>query len=204
MKKPFLLRHLFLLFLYVVFLFGAGLLVDAQRRDYLTDDEIEMVRDAQQMDQRVGVLTHAADRRFVALGLIAGESGEKRDRKDNDSGKWGAAPTGTRLELLDDVRRIIQKAVDDIDNLATRPDSMVVELPGKNQKPKSYQEIFPKAVHTLASAAKRYKPILEKEIDEAKDEKVKGVILQSLDLCGQIIDAESRLSVTPPPKKPGS
>src|SRR5258708_30808046 len=204
MKKTLPLKSQFLLFLTLVFLFGAGSWVDAQRRDYLTDDEIEIVRDAQQIDQRVAVLAHAVDRRFGALGLATGEPTEKKDKKEKDSDKWGAVPAGTRLELLDDVRRIIQKAVDDIDNLASRPDSMVVEEAGKGQKPKKYEDIFPKAVHTLASAAKRYKPILEKEAETVKDEREKGVILQSLKLCGQIIDAESSLSTSPHPIKTGN
>ncbi len=37
---------------------------NAQRRDYLTDEEIELVRDAQEIDKRIGVLTKAIDRRF--------------------------------------------------------------------------------------------------------------------------------------------
>ena len=179
--------------------------VEAQRRDFLTDDEIEIVRDTQQIDQRVAVLVHAADRRFTALGIANAETGDndkdvKKDKKEKDSDKWGAVPTGTRFELLDDVRRILQKAADDIDNLATRPDSIVVEGPAKNQKPKTYKEVFPKAVHILASAAKRFKPILEKQTDLAKDEREKGVILQSIELCGEIINAESQLQPTTPVK----
>jgi hypothetical protein len=187
------LRYVFLSLLAAAFLLAAHATVDAQRRDYLTDDEVEIVRDAQQIDLRVAVLAHAVDRRLTALGLMTGETPDANKKEKKDSGKWGAEPTGTRLELLDDVRRIIQKAVDDIDNLAERPDSIVVEEPGKGQKPKKYEDVFPKAVHVLAAAAKRYEPILKREIDISKDDKEKGVIMQSLDLCNQIIDAETRL-----------
>jgi hypothetical protein len=138
-------------------------------------------------------LAHAIDRRFAALGLMTGETADPNKKEKKDSSKWGAEPTGTRLELLDDVRRIIQKAVDDIDNLSERPDSIVVEEPGKDQKPKKYEDVFPKAVHVLAAAAKRYEPLLKREVDTSKDDKEKGVIMQSLDLCHQIIDAEARL-----------
>ena len=175
---------------------GSYVTANAQRRDYLTDDEIEIVRDAQQIDTRVGVLAHAVDRRLAVLGLMTGETPDPNKKEKKDSGKWGAEPKGTRLELLDDVRRIIQKAVDDIDNLSERPDSIVVEEPGRGEKPKKYEDVFPKAVHVLASAAKRYEPILKREMDVSKDDKEKGVIMQSLDLCNQIIDAETRLHST--------
>ena len=187
---------------------SAGYSVEAQRRDYLTDDEIEIVRDAQQIDQRITVLVHAADRRFAAIGVAVPDSADsndaKKDKKDKDSGKWGAAPTGTKTQLLDDVRRILQKAVDDIDNLATRQDSIVVEMPDKKEKPKTYQQVFPKAVHILAAAARRYQPLLEKQAEEATDEREKGVVLQSLELCKEIIDAEPNLSPDSQPKKSGS
>src|SRR5262245_30601815 len=169
MRRSILFKSPFFLFVAMCVL-GSYVAADAQRRDYLTDDEIEIVRDAQQIDTRVAVLTHAADRRLAALGLMTGETPDPNKKEKKDSGKWGAEPKGTRLELLDDVRRIIQKAVDDIDNLSERPDSIVVEEPGKGEKPKKYEDVFPKAVHVLAAAAKRYEPILKKEIDLSKDD----------------------------------
>jgi len=39
------------------------------QRDYFTDQEIEMVRDAQAIDSRIDVLTHAIDRRFSVLNV---------------------------------------------------------------------------------------------------------------------------------------
>jgi hypothetical protein len=203
MRRSHFSKTLFLLIIGAAACTFAANVADAQRRDYLTDDEVEIVRDAQQIDLRVAVLAHAVDRRLAALGLTTGEPLDKDKKEKKDSGKWGAEPKGTRLELLDDVRRIIQKAVDDIDNLAERPDSIVVEEPGKGQKPKKYEDVFPKAVRVLASAAKRYEPLLKKEIDNSKDDKEKGVIMQSLDLCNQIIDAETRLA-SPQAKKSGS
>ena len=183
----------YLVILTALLLVGACVNAEAQRRDYLTDDEVEIVRDAQQIDLRIGVLARAVDRRLAALGLIGGEATDASKKEKKESDKWGAAPTGTRLQLFDDIRRIIQKAVDDIDNLSERPNSIVVEEPGKGEKPKKYEDVFPKAVRVLASAAKRYEPLLKKEIDTSKDDQVKGVVMQSIDLCDQIIDAASRL-----------
>jgi len=160
MKRIFLPTSRSLILLGLLFLVFGGVAVQGQRRDYLTDDEIELVRDAQQIDLRIRVLTRAIDRRFAVLGISS--NGEVPKDK---SGSWGPAPSGTRVELLDDIKRIIQKAVDDIDNLAERPDSIVVEEPDKKQKPKKYEDVFPPAVHILAAAAKRYEPLLKKELE---------------------------------------
>ncbi len=100
----------------------------AQTRDFLTDDEIELVRDAQQIDQRMEVLTHAADRRFGVLRVNVGGSAKPEVKA------WGSLPDGTRMQLLVDIKRILQKAIDDIDNLSQRPDSMVVQPDEKKDK----------------------------------------------------------------------
>lgn len=163
-----------------------------QHRDYLTDEEIELVRDAQQMDKRVEVLTKAVDRRFAALGLNVGGEPPKK------SEAWGDPPKGTRTELLSDIKKILQKAADDIDNLATRPDSMVVEPPEPGQKkPKNqmgFKEIITLAVNKLAAAAARYRPVVEKELDGANDRAEVGILLAINDLCGDMIAAPANLS----------
>lgn len=161
----------------------------AQTRDFLTDDEIEMVRDAQQIDQRVQVLTHAVDRRFGVLKVNVGGSSKPETKA------WGALPEGTRLQLLVDIKRILQKAIDDIDNLSERPDSMVVQPDDKNdkKKPQGFAELFPKAVRSLAAAADRYKPALKTLLDQTKDEMEKGPILDSLEMCDEIAAAATKV-----------
>jgi hypothetical protein len=162
--------------------------VAAQTRDYFTDPEIELIRDAQQIDKRIDVLTKTIDRRFAVLKINAG--GSAPEGKD-----WGALPTGTRVELLSDIRNILQKAIDDIDNLSARPDSMVIdpEAAKDKKKQKGFSDLFPKAVKSLAAAARRYEPALKQSLDTAKDEHEKGLIADSLDLCDEIIAAEPKL-----------
>ncbi|MEP6847993.1 MAG: hypothetical protein ABI999_03990 [Acidobacteriota bacterium] len=188
-------KSLFVLFVALSALVMAAPSANAQRRDYLTEDEVEIVRDAQQIDSRMKVLMRAIDRRFAVLGIDAGGNVPKEK-----SDAWGPAPTGTRMELLDDIRRIIQKAVDDIDNLSERPDSIVVEAPTKKEKPKKYEDVFPPAVRVLAAAARRYEPILKREYEASKDERERGLLSQSGDLCEEIIAAEGRLKSDPPKK----
>lgn len=150
-----------------------------QRRDYLSDSEVELVRDAQQIDLRIDVLTMAIDRRMIALDL----AGADKSKKFGEN--WGEAPTGTRLELLTDVKSLLQKAIDDIDDASSHE--------SENSENKVTGTLFPKAVRTLAAAAERYRPMFRSAIDGAKDDKEKGTILASLDFCDQIIEASARL-----------
>lgn len=150
-----------------------------QRRDYLTDSEVELVRDAQEIDLRMNVLTMAIDRRLAALDLAGLDKSKKYGEK------WGDAPTGTRLELLTDVKSLLQKAIDDIDDASSHE--------SENAENKVTGTLFPKAVHVLADAAERYRPALRSALDSAKDEKEKGTVLASIDFCDQIIEASAKL-----------
>src|SRR6185369_9466618 len=89
----------------------------SSHRDYMTDAEIELVRDAQDIDLRVDVLIKMVDRRFAVLKMNVG--GAAIPTKESE--RWGAAPTGTQIEMLDDIRKLLQKAIDDIDNVASHP-----------------------------------------------------------------------------------
>jgi len=159
----------------------------AQYRDYLTDQEIEVVRDAQQIDERIDVLVHMIDRRLAVLG--AGPASSKKEKLD----VWGPPPTGTRIQLLNDIKQILQKAVDDIDNLSSRPDSMVVEETEDGKKPKGFSDLFPKAVRILASGASRFEPIFKTELDKSTDPMEKGVIQSSIDRCDEIMASVAKL-----------
>ena len=169
------------------------------QRDNFTPEEIELVRDAQEIDKRVEVLTQIIDRRFSALKIDVG--GTKVAPKD--SKKWGELPQNTRFDLLLDIRRILQKAIDDIDSLAERPDSIVIGEPEKGKKTKTYDDLFPKAVRYLAAAATRYRPALKTELDRQNGNAEKGSILDALDSCDQIIAAVAKLpaEVKPAGKK---
>ncbi len=147
----------------------------AQRRDHLNEMEIEVVRDAQQIDLRSAVFVKAIDRRFLVVNKqTVGE--DKKSKKDAE--KWGELPTGTRRELFIDIEKILQEAIDNIDNVAE-----------KDQK----SEFFPNAVRVLADGAIRFLPQLRSNLDKAADEKEKGAILGAIDLCEQIIEASAKV-----------
>ncbi len=160
----------------------------AQRRDYMTEAEIELVRDSQDIDKRVDVLTKMIDRRFAALGIDVG--GWKQSQKDEKV--WGELPAASRSSLLSDVRQLLQKAIDDIDDVSEHNENTLTQN-------KTEGLLFPVAVRALASAASRYVPALQSALEKTTDERDKGVILTSIESCREIIDSVSRL---PPETKP--
>jgi hypothetical protein len=181
----------------LIFIFVIGLAAPSSvlgQRDYLTPEEIEIVRDSQEIDTRIEVLTQAMDRRFEVLKLDVGAPKVKK------KGEWGELPQGTRQELFLDINRLLQKAVDDIDNLAERPNSAVIPDPEKRKGDTSYATLFPRAVRSLAGAATRYVPVLKAQLDAVGNSSEKGSILSSLDLCKQIIDSVSKLPAEPAKK----
>ncbi len=144
----------------------------AQRRDYLTEAEIELVRDAQQTDLRILVLTKAIDRRLAVI----------KNQTPKEKEIWGELPKGTHTELLLDIERLLRKAIDDIDEAATR---------GKDDK------IFPKAVYKLADSCQEYLPQFRSFLETAKDEKEKGTLLGSIENCNSVIEASTKVQREP-------
>lgn len=156
--------------------------VSAQRRDFVTDPEAEIIREYQEIDSRIDALTKMIDRRLTAAKVPGAVWTVPKKQED----MWGPEPTGTRLELFFDVKRLLQKAIDDIDDIASREHNAVEEnnVGGK---------LFPKAVRALSAAAARYKPVFESEAAKAADQKERGVLLDSAELCSQIIEAAANL-----------
>lgn len=167
--------------------------VSAQRRDYMTDEEIELVRENQDIDKRINVLTKMIDRRFSAMGVDVG--GWKATEKEQ--GMWGEIRTGTRSQLLLDVRQILQKAIDDIDDVAMHNENTLTQN-------KTEGLLFPAAVRNLAAAANRYLPQLKAVLQKTTDERDRGVLLASIEHCEAILEAVVKLpSEVKPEKKKG-
>lgn len=175
----------------VVCILASATTAAAQRRDYMSEAEIEIVRDAQDIDTRIEVLTRMIDRRFAVLGIEAGAW--KQAKKESET--WGEMPKGTRLELFSDIKKLLQKAIDDIDNLAAHPDAAPIRAKEKqnSREAKKDPQRFPDAVRNLAQAAGRYMTPLKSALDKSTDEKEKGVLLDSIDFCTQIIEAVGKL-----------
>ena len=167
-------KQVFVFLILLITVYCSVLTAQAQRRDHLTEMEVELVRDAQQIDERMKVFVKAIDRRFLALNNITAQN--KSIEKDLD--RWDELPTGTRQQLLSDVEKLLDEAVSKIDDVASRDMT---------------SDFFPNAVHILADGAGKFLPQLKSELDKSADEKEKGAIIGAIDYCNQIIEASGKV-----------
>jgi hypothetical protein len=65
----------------------------AQPRDHLTEPEMELVRNNQELDKRIDVFIKAADRR---LAIIQGTVQAPSKKKKKDDELWGEMPKHSR------------------------------------------------------------------------------------------------------------
>ena len=132
------------------------------------------MREAQQLDLRIEVLTKAINRRFLIL------NGKQAELKEVE--KWGE-PKGTKADLLFDVSKILLSAIDNIEYVAEKD---------------ANNKLFPKSIHSLADASRKYLPQLETYKSQLKDKMEQAAILTSIDYCNQIIEASAKVSKEAP------
>lgn len=106
-----------------------------QGRDYLTPQEVELIKDTQILDKRIEVFIKAAERRVLVL---TGTAASNARQLKKDSEKWGELPAGNPGELVSDIARIFDEAITNIDDVSARDE--------KNP-------LIPKALRKLAAAA---------------------------------------------------
>ena len=87
------------------------------QRDHLTQQEVDLVKEAQILDKRIEVFIKAAERRMM---VITGSASANAKQLKKDSERWGELPTGTRAELVSDIARIFDEAITNIDDVSTR------------------------------------------------------------------------------------
>ena len=88
-----------------------------QKRDHLTEKEVDLVKEAQALDKRIDVFIKAAERRLM---VINGSSAANAKQLKKDSERWGELPTGSRAELVSDIARIFDEAITNIDDVSAR------------------------------------------------------------------------------------
>lgn len=170
-NKKFTLCSLIVILCFVSFLSDAA---NAQRRDNLTAEEIELIRDVQELDSRMEIYVKAIDRRFMVLD---GDTSQTK-QIEKDKYKWGELPTGTQTELFLDIKLILQEAIDKVDDVATND---------------AKSALIPPAVHTLADACKRFIPKFQAYAEKTKDKKDVGSLYKSVEFCNQIIEASEKV-----------
>ena len=129
-------RTLFTLLLLGTMLFAHT--ANAQKRDHLTPQEVDLVKEAQALDKRIEVFIKAADRRMLVLnGGAATPSAAQAKQLKKDAEKWGELPAGSRAELVSDIARILDEAITNIDDVSSRDER---------------NPLIPKALRKLAQA----------------------------------------------------
>jgi hypothetical protein len=152
------------------------------KRDHLTEQEVELVRDAQALDKRTEVFIRAAERRLQAInGAATTVVNSKQSQKEMD--KWGPLPKGTRAELLQDFAMILDEAINNIDDVAARD----IKNP-----------LVQKSLRKLASAVNGFLPQINSLRAAARDGEELAALEEALDNMQQITEAANRL---PPPSE---
>ena len=105
-----------LLPLLIVLLMGSVITAAPQRRDHLTPQEVDLIKEAQELDKRTDVFIKAAERRMLVINGQA-EANAKQLKKDAE--RWGELPTGSRADLVSDIARILDEAITNIDDVST-------------------------------------------------------------------------------------
>lgn len=94
-----------------------GFSAQAQSRDHLTQQEVDLVKEAQILDKRIDVFIKATERRMMVINNSAAANAKLLKK---DSERWGELPTGSRAELVSDIARILDEAITNIDDVSSR------------------------------------------------------------------------------------
>lgn len=175
--------YLFFLLLIVSLISTISASAQGERRNNLTDEEDELVREAQEIDKRMEIFVKVIDRRFLVINDPAAAESKQVQKENN---KWGPLRTGTKLQMLSDIDVTLREAIAKLDDVAER--DMVNPL-------------FPKAVRILSSACQRWIPLFQALEQKATEEKEKEMLVNSVDNANQVIEAVSRLPKEEPKKK---
>jgi hypothetical protein len=113
----------------------SGASAQTAKRDHLTEKEVDLIREWQEIDKRIEIFVKAADRRLLLLQNP--EATQTKKEEEN----WGPLPTGTKLELLTDYKRLLEEAIEKLED--------AFERNGKDPK-------IPKALSKFKEAATRH------------------------------------------------
>jgi hypothetical protein len=148
----------------------------AQKREHLTPEEIELVRDNQELDARTGVFIKAAERRLLAVTNPA----ESAKNAPKEKEKWGEV-RGTRAQLFYDISKILDEAVVNVDDVAEHnPESPLLR----------------KSLYMLAEATGRMLPELTRLREASQSEAEADQLERALETAREITDAAKERGVS--------
>lgn len=144
-------------------------------RDHLTEQEVDLVKDAQQLDKRTAVFIRAIERRLLVMTDPSAAS-SKQVQKETE--KWGELPKGTRAELLGDIAKILDEAITNIEDVSEHDE--------KNP-------LIAKALRLLSAASTRFIAQLTPMREQAKGEDERAPLEDALESAQSVIDAANKL-----------
>lgn len=148
-----------------------------QQRDHLTAEEVELVRDNQELDKRTAVFVKAVERRLLAMSA-GGAPAASQKKAEKESDKYGALPPSTRAQLLSDVARILDEAATNIDDASLH-----------NEK----SSLIPKSLRLLAAACQRFLPQLASARDAARDDSEREWVERAIERAQEVVEAAGKL-----------
>jgi hypothetical protein len=149
-----------------------------QDRDHLTPQEVDLVKEAQELDKRIEIFIKAADRRLLALNGVD-QASAKQFKKDAE--KWGELPTGSRTDLVADIARILDEAITNIDDVSAHDER---------------NPLIARALRNLAVEATRLVNQLKPLSGQAKSDAEVASFEQLMENAQSILEAANKL---PPP-----
>ncbi|MBO0721882.1 MAG: hypothetical protein J2P41_13750 [Blastocatellia bacterium] len=154
--------HSICLSLLLALLSVPGMAQQGQVRDHLTEKEDELLREFQVIDKRIDIFIKAADRRLMVL------ADPNAKQKKSDEQTWGPLPTGSKLELLQDYKRILLEAEEKMDDGLYRGRSAALEKALGKFKESALRQIPLLRALAPQLADKREQKALEEAIAEAE------------------------------------
>lgn len=140
----------------------------SQKRDHLTEQEADHVRNFQEIDKRMEIFAKAADRRLLVLTT------PNATQKKKEEETWGPLPTGSKLELLQDYKRILEEAEEKLDDWYNRA--------GKDN-------LLPKALSKFKEAVTRHIPQLRTLAPQLTDKREQRALAEAIEEAETITKA---------------
>lgn len=151
----------------------------AFKRDHLTPQEADLVREAQELDKRIAVFIKAAERR---LSVLTNPQAAAQMQKDAE--KWGELK-GARADFLYDLAKILDEAITNIDDVSSRDER---------------NPLVPKAIRKLAEASQRILAGLAPLHDKVEAGKERASLEQAVENAESVIEAAGKLPAAEPSK----
>jgi hypothetical protein len=131
-----------------------------EKRDHLTEQEVDLVREFQEIDKRTEIFIKAAERRLLVL------ADPNATQKKKEEEIWGPLPKGTKLELLQDYKQILEEAEEKLDDWNNR---------GGNDK------LLPKALNKFKDAATRHIAQLRAMVPQLTDKREQRALTEAIE-----------------------